>query len=261
MSGAPRAVYDDIGVGYAELRRPDPRIAGAIGAALAGAQRIVNVGAGAGSYETFAAKLVAVDLSATMLAQRAAGAAPAVRASALRLPFEDGRFDAALAILTIHHWSDPVRGLAELARVARRQVLLTFDAAHRYDDFWLARDYLPEITRINPGLGPSFDTLREVLGPLDVRVVPVPHDCTDGFLCAYWRRPHAYLDPRVRRAISMFSLLSEVEPGLEALRRDLADGTWERRNAQLLRRDAMDYGYRLVCAGQEAPAGARAAGA
>ncbi len=249
MSGAFRVVYDDIGKGYAQRRRPDARIARVIESALRSSLSVLNVGAGAGSYEPAPPGVVAIDVSATMLAQRPAGAAPAVRGSAMRLPFADGQFEAALAVLTLHHWADPRRGLEELARVSRRQVLFTFDPAHHHDEFWLVRDYLPDIFRIDADIHPPFDTLRELLGPLDVQVVPVPEDCTDGFLCAYWKRPESYLDPEVRRSISTFAVLPDPTEALEALRRDLEDGCFWRRNAELLDRESMDYGYRLVIAG------------
>ena len=249
MSGAFRVVYDDIGKGYAQRRRPDARIARVIERALRSSLPVLNVGAGAGSYEPAPPGVVAIDVSATMLAQRPPGAAPAVRGSAMRLPFADGQFEAALAVLTLHHWADPRRGLEELARVSRRQVLFTFDPSHHHDEFWLVRDYLPDIFRIDADIHPPFDTLRELLGPLDVQVVPVPEDCTDGFLCAYWKRPESYLDPEVRRSISTFAVLPDPTEALEALRRDLEDGSFWRRNAELLDRESMDYGYRLVIAG------------
>jgi SAM-dependent methyltransferase len=246
LSSGGAAVYDDIGVGYAALRRPDPRIEAAIRGALGAAKRVVNLGAGTGSYEPAGPGVVALDLSATMLAQREASAAPGIRGSVMQLPFEDRRFDVALAVLTLHHWADPRRGLEEMARVSRRQVLLHFGREH--ESFWLVRDYLPEIARVDAD-APTLEAIREVLGPLEVRRVPIPHDCTDGFLCAYWRRPRAYLDARVRRAISSLSALPDAAARLEALRRDLDDGSWRRRNAKLLEADAMDYGYRLILAG------------
>lgn len=248
MSSPVPAVYDEIGRGYAGRRRPDPRIARAIDAALGTARPLLNVGAGAGSYEPAAPGVVAVDLSAVMLAQRREGAAPALRADAHHLPFGADAFETALASLTLHHWPDPRRGLDELRRVSRRQVLFTFDPERKHDEFWLTRDYFPEIPRKDLDAHPPFDRLREWLGPLDERVVPVPADCTDGFLCAYWKRPHAYLDPEVRRSISSFALLSDPVRGLAALRRDLADGTWQRRNAELSGRESMDLGYRLLIA-------------
>jgi SAM-dependent methyltransferase len=241
------ALYDAIGRDYRRYRRPDPRVAAAITRGLGGAATVVNVGAGAGSYEPPDRRVVAVEPSATMIAQRPAGAARAVQASATDLPFRDGSFAAALAVLTVHHWPDRRRGLAELARVAReRVVLLTWDPATA--GFWLVDEYFPQVWALDRPLFPTLDELRQALGPLEAEPVPVPHDCADGFLGAYWRRPAAYLDPGVRGAISTFAKLTDVEGGVARLRADLDDGTWQRRHHELLGRDALDLGYRLVVA-------------
>ena len=243
-------VYDRIGRSYALARRADPRVAAHVRAALDGCDTVVNVGAGAGSYEPTCRLVVSLEPSAVMLAQRPAGAAPAVQARAEELPFADGAFDAALAVLTTHHWSDPAAGLRELQRVSRRQVVLTWDPALVAERFWLVRDLLPEIVVHEAGLA----TLGAVLAGLpDARVepVPVPHDCTDGFLAAHWRRPQAYLDPVVRAGMSSFALLdpSVVTAALERLAVVVQDGTWEREHADLLAVDELDVGYRLVIAG------------
>jgi SAM-dependent methyltransferase len=237
-------LYDEIGLGYRAHRRADPRVAGAITRALGEARTVVNVGAGAGSYEPTDRPVVAVEPSAAMITQRPAGSAPVVQASATHLPFRDAAFDAALAVLTVHHWPDRAGGLAELARVADRVVLLTWDPAT--PSFWLVDDYFPEIWAIDRPIFPSLDELRSLLGTLEVQPVPVPHDCLDGFLGAYWRRPEAYLDPGVRGAMSTFTKLRDPEPGVARLRADLADGTWQRRHADLLDRADLDLGYRLV---------------
>ena len=249
--------YDTIGVGYRALRRPDPRIAAAIVNALGPAASVVNVGAGAGSYEPDDRRVVAVEPSREMIRQRPAGAAPVVQASATALPFRAGAFDAALAVLTVHHWPDRAQGLAELRRVARdRVVILTWapDAA----GFWLIEDYFPELVALDRGFFPTPDEMRRTLGPIEVHPLPIPHDCTDGFLGAYWRRPHAYLDAAVRGAISTFSKLGDVEPGLARLRNNLEDGTWTRRHGPLLARSELDLGDRLVVAQHPLPSGERA---
>jgi len=239
-------LYDRIGTGYGRFRRPDPRIAARIHRALAGARSVVNVGAGTGSYEP-EGRVVAVELSATMIAQRPAGAAPAVQASALALPFRADAFDAALAVLTLHHWPDWRAGVAEMARVARdRVVILTYDCDAA--GFWLVRDYFPEILALDRRWMPPVAEVAGALGTAEVIPVPVPWDCSDGFLGAYWRRPEAYLDAGVRGAISAFALVPDVEARIAALRRDLADGTWARRNAALEDREELDIGYRLVVA-------------
>lgn len=240
-------LYDRIGRGYATRRRADPRIAHAIISALGDAASVVNVGAGTGSYEPAGRTAVAVEPSPVMLEQRSADSAPAVRAVAEALPFGDAAFDAAMAVLTLHHWADPARGLAELRRVARRRVvILTWlpDAA----PFWLTDDYFPEIVARDRGIFPSLGDLEEALGTLAVTAVPVPHDCTDGFLGAFWRRPEAYLDEDVRAGISGFGALADLASGLARLASDLSTGRWHRRHADLSARDALDLGYRLVVA-------------
>lgn len=240
-------LYDEIGLGYGIHRRPDPRIAASILGALGDADTVVNVGAGAGSYEPTDRPVVAVEPSRAMIRQRRPGSAPVVQASATHLPFRDAAFAAALAVLTVHHWPDRVRGLGELARVARRRVVIvTYDPAA--SGFWLVDDYFPEIGEIDRRIMPPMEEIRGVLGDVEVRPLPVPHDCVDGFLGAYWRRPHAYLDAGARGAISSFSMIGDVEPGLARLRGDLEDGTWERRHGHLLRQTQADLGYRLVVA-------------
>jgi SAM-dependent methyltransferase len=244
-----RAAYDRIGATYAATRRPDPRIQRAIWDALGDARSVVNVGAGGGSYEP-PGTLLAVEPSAVMIGHRPPGAAPVVQAGAERIPLPDGACDAALAVLTVHHWSDPRAGIAEMCRVARRQVVLTHDPAWAAG-FWLVRDYLPEVVEFDRGRMPAVDRLCEWLGG-DVRVapVPIPHDCCDGFLCAYWRRPQAYLDPLVRAGISTLAQLgAPVERAVAALAADLDSGEWERRNRDLLALPDADFGYRLLVCG------------
>lgn len=238
------ALYDRIGVGYAGLRRPDPRIARAVEDALGDARSVVNVGAGSGSYEP-GTTVLAVEPSRCMVAQRSRGSAPVVQAVAGALPLRDGAVDAALAVLTTHHWPEVAVGLAEMARVARRQVVLTFDLAV-LADLWLY-DYVPaEVFRTAEVT--ALDDVLTAWPRAQVLPVPVPADCTDGFLAAYWRRPEAYLDEDVRAAISTFALLRReiLQPALERLRADLADGTWAARHGALRERDSLDCGYRLV---------------
>lgn len=238
------AVYDGIGQGYARRRQADPRIAAVIVSALGDAQSVVNVGAGAGSYEPTDRIVQAVEPSALMISQRPEGAAPCVRASAESLPFEAAAFDAAMAILTIHHWSDWRAGLKEMRRVAsRRIVLLTFDA--EVTDFWLARDYLPALLALDRQIMPKLSELESELGAFSATPVPVRHDCVDGFLGAYWRRPEIYLDPIARRSMSSFARI-DAEEGLKRLASDVASGVWRERYADLLTRDALDIGYRLL---------------
>jgi SAM-dependent methyltransferase len=240
------AKYDIIGLNYAELRKPDQRIAAAVQQALGPAETVLNVGAGTGSYEPVDRLVTAVEPSREMIRQRSSAAAQAIQASAEHLPFDDDAFDAAMAILTVHHWPDKEAGLREMRRVTRgRIVLLTFDPSHRP---WLT-DYLPELVRLDEAHLPAMSDYERWLGPVQITPLLVPHDCSDGFLYAYWRRPGAYLDPRIRSGSSSFwAMGNSVESGLERLRRELQTGEWERRYAELLTLDAYDAGYRIVVA-------------
>ncbi|NOT39006.1 MAG: methyltransferase domain-containing protein [Alphaproteobacteria bacterium] len=239
-----KPLYDTIGSGYANLRRADPRIAAAIADALGDAQTVINIGAGAGSYEPPDRTILAIEPSMRMIVQRPQGAAPCVSAVAQQLPVKTAAVDAAMASLTIHHWPDWRAGLAEMRRIAhRRVVLFSFDAGA--DLFWLTRDYAPAIAALDRKWMPRIDEMAAALGPCRVTPVPVPHDCTDGFLGAYWRRPEAYLDANLRSSMSSFSLV-DAAAGLEALGRDLTSGAWAKANAGLLKRDALDIGYRLL---------------
>jgi SAM-dependent methyltransferase len=240
-------LYDTIGTTYTSTRRTDPRIAEQVWTALGDAQTVLNVGAGSGSYEPSDRDVTAVEQSAVMRAQRPAGAAPCVAATAESLPFEDQSFDAAMALATVDHWQDPIAGLREMRRVARRVVVFTHDASDP-NRFWLTRDYLPEHVRLWAGR-PS---LAELAGAIAARIepVPIPWDCADGFFEAYWRRPEAYLDENVRRGISLWAKVGpEVEQrAVRSLRDDLASGRWAKRNRDLLDLDAAELGLRLLIA-------------
>jgi SAM-dependent methyltransferase len=239
-------LYDRIGRSYVATRAEDPSIAAAIHAELADARTVLNVGAGSGSYEPRDREVCAVEPSAVMRAQRPPGAAPCIDARAEALPFADGSFDATMAVLSDHHWEDRLAGLRELRRVGRRAVVFQWDPRFA-GAFWLTRDYLPSF----PGSQRvTLAETEEALGAVRAVPVPIPHDCRDGFLMAYWRRPDAYLDPEVRANISVFSILppDEVEAMIAALRGDLENGAWARRNAALLELDAFDFGYRVLVA-------------
>jgi len=239
------AKYDILGRNYAELRRPDPRIAAAIQQALGHASTVLNVGAGTGSYEPVDRLVTAVEPSPEMIRKRSSSAAKVVQASAGHLPFDDDVFDAAMAVLTIHHWPDQEAGLREMRRVTRgRIVLLTYDPAHRP---WLT-EYLPELVRLDEEQMPAMSDYARWLGAVQITPVLVPHDCSDGFLYAYWRRPGAYLNPTIRSGSSAFWAIGDVESSLGRLKRDLETGEWARRHAELLTLDAYDAGYRLVVA-------------
>jgi SAM-dependent methyltransferase len=189
--------YDRIGVGYARHRLADPRIFDQILAALGDASRVLDVGAGTGSYEPADRAVVAVEPSRTMIAQRSAGSAPVACAKAEDLPFACNSFDASMAILTLHHWTDKPKGLRELCRVAPRRVILCFDTVYQ-NAFWLVRDYLPEIAMVDYGQVLSPAQVADAIGADRIDAVYVPWDCVDGFLGAYWRRPERYLEDSVR---------------------------------------------------------------
>lgn len=241
-------LYDTIGATYTVTRRTEPRIAAQLWAALGDARTVLNVGAGTGSYEPPDRVVTAVEPSAVMRAQRPAGAARCVAATAECLPFKDQSFDVAMAFATVHHWRDPIAGLREMQRVARRVVVFTCDTTEESwrSRFWLTRDYLPEVAASPVGLA------SELARAIGARIEPVliPWDCVDGFFEAYWRRPEAYLDERVRRGISVWAKVGpEAEQrAVRSLRDDLASGRWAERNRDLLDLDAAELGLRLLIA-------------
>jgi SAM-dependent methyltransferase len=240
-------LYDGIGKEYRNYRIPDDRIAAIVSRELADARAIVNIGAGVGSYEPDDKKVIAVEPSRVMIDQRRKHKAPIVQACAEALPFRQDTFDCAMAILTIHHWSDIERGLQEAVRVAKGKiVLLTWIGFTSH--FWLL-DYLPQIKSIDESMFPSLEQLSSWIGPVRSVVVPIPRDCTDGFLCAYWRRPEAYLDEEIRSAISTFSRVYNIEEGLKRLKNDISTGLWHERYGDLLEKNEIDFGYRVVISG------------
>jgi SAM-dependent methyltransferase len=247
MSGA--NLYDTIGAGYTVTRGTEPRIAAQIWAALGDARTVLNVGAGAGSYEPSDRDVLAVEPSALMRAQRPAGSPPCVAAAAESLPFDDQSFDAAMAVCTVHHWQDPIAGLREMRRVARRVVVFLFDTSDP-SQFWLTRDYLPEFAALRGCR--VLASLAELAGAIGARMepVPIPWDCADGFFEAHWRRPEAYLDENVRRGVSVWAGVGpDVEQrAVHSLRDDLASGRWAERNRDLVDLDAAELGARLLIA-------------
>jgi SAM-dependent methyltransferase len=247
-------LYDAIGGGYGSARREDPRLARVIWGALGDADSVLNVGAGTGNYEPRdGRRVVAVEPSAVMRAQRPRGAAPCVAAGAEALPFDDDAFAVVMTVISDHHWSDWATGLRECARVGRRVVLLNWDNAE-VDRFWLTTDYVPEF-KWYASRGPSLaERARRCLAPdATLTPVPIPWDVEDAFFHAYWRRPAAYLDPEVRAATSVWRKLPEdVEPrAVRALRADLESGAWAERHSDIMSLDALDVGARLVVAETE----------
>jgi SAM-dependent methyltransferase len=242
------ATYDRIGVGYSEHRHADPRIGAHIEAALGDATTVLNVGAGAGSYEPAGREVTAVEPSAEMIAQRPAGAAPVVQARAESLPFEDGSFDAALAVLTAHHWADLDAGLAEMLRVAReRIVIVTFDSV-ALEGLWITADYFPEMLTLKRPSGASSHDLGEKLPAATASPIPVPRDCTDHFFAALWARPELLFDEEIVRPMWVWQSISEASrrAGRERLAADLESGAWEERYGHLRELDELDVGLRLV---------------
>ena len=244
------ALYDTLGRTYSATRQTDPRVAAQISQALADSASVVNIGAGTGSYES-AKTIAAIEPSQIMIDQRPPGAAPAIRAEAEHVPLRDNCTDAALAVLTVHHWNDVAAGIAEMRRIARfRLVVLTWDADVMGERFWLLSEYLPEARAADAALAVPMDRLMSLLAEPVITPVPVPHDCTDGFAASFWRRPDAYLDPGVQAGISLFTKTSPimVSAGLARLAADLQSGRWRRVHAGLLELTQLDLGYRLITA-------------
>ena len=244
--------YDTIGHGYAANRREDPQLRDQIAAALGDARTVVNVGAGTGSYEPSDREVVAVEPSFVMLSQRPAGAAPAIRGSAARLPLRTDALDAAMAVLTVHHWDDGLdAGLAELRRVARGPVVIvTFDVEVSAR-MWLVRDYLPGAAELDRATFPTIDHLADRLGgTVEVKVVPTSRDTPDWTFASFWAHPERVLDPAARASTSGFARADPavVEPLLAQLERDLSDGSWDRRYGHLRELTELDIGMRLVVA-------------
>lgn len=242
--------YETHGSGYAVQRRTDPRIAAYVHNALGDARPVINVGAGAGSYEPTDRQVTPVEPSASMRSQRPDHLAAAVDAVAEKLPFPDDGFDAAMATVTIHQWSDTDAGLRELRRVSRGPVvILTFDG-DALDLLWLA-EYAPELIAAERRRYPDIEHVRHVLGgTTTVTTIPIPIDCIDGFTEAYYARPERFLDPLVRKSQSAWGFVDQAatDRAVERLRTDLADGEWDRRHGHLRRQPHFLGSLRLITA-------------
>jgi SAM-dependent methyltransferase len=244
--------YETIGRSYAATRREDPGIARRIHEALGDARSVVNVGAGTGSYEPEDRYVIAVEPSDVMAEQRPASRVPAIRASAGELPLRDRSIDAALAVLTLHHWDDAQeRGVRELRRVARdRVVILTYDASVS-GRMWLMADYLPEVAALDERIFPSPDALTGWLGgAVEVQTLPISRDTSDWMLGSFWAHPERVLDERARANTSGFARMPDdvVQRVVSSLRRDLEDGSWDARHGELRTLDEHDVGLRLIVA-------------
>ena len=236
--------YNKLANWYQKYRKPDPRIANKIWCHTNQAEKVLNIGAGTGAYEPESCEVVAIEPSSEMVAMRKNSSAKILHGIAENLPFRDNEFDVSMAILTIHHWSDIQIGLSEMSRVTRKKIVLLTWVGYE-SGFWL-EDYLPEIKDIDLNLFPSLVNLESILGSISVETVDIPHDCTDGFMCAYWRRPSAYLNPEIRKAISTFSRISDTDRNLIKLQDDLESGVWKEKYGYLLQKLSLDLGYRLV---------------
>ncbi|MEM6429433.1 MAG: class I SAM-dependent methyltransferase [Deinococcota bacterium] len=242
-----KAIYDNIGTSYATTRCTDPKIAAQLYTELEGASRIVNIGAGTGSYEPEGVDLVAVEPSAAMIAQRKPDAHPVVQAFAEDLPFEDKSFSHAMTILSMHHWEDKPRAFREINRVATDKfIAITWDP--KSEPFWLTRDYFPEIDVMDRAIFPELAELHDYFDDVKISPLRIPDDCQDGFFAAFWKRPEAYLDGMVRQSMSPFAKVSNLSEGLQKLTDDLASGAWASKNHALLEMSFFDAGYRLISA-------------
>ncbi|WP_027005610.1 class I SAM-dependent methyltransferase [Conexibacter woesei] len=244
--------YDRIGGGYARHRQPDPGFAAAIEAALGDARTVVNVGAGAGSYEPAGRHVVAIEPSDVMAAQRPASLAPAIRATAGRLPLRDASVDAAMAVLTLHHWDhEQEQGIRELRRVARGPVVLLTIDPRVSGATWMVADYLPEVAALDDEIFPLPEVLADWLGgAVAIDVLEVPRDTPDHTLLSFWAHPERVLDAEARAATSGFARMQPaiVDRCVAAVGRDLASGAWDARHGHLRDLDAYDAGLRLVVA-------------
>jgi SAM-dependent methyltransferase len=244
------ARYDTIGHDYARFRREDPQIRARVRAALGGARSVVNVGAGAGSYEPAELHVVAIEPSDIMAAQRPRALAPAIRATATELPLRDASVDAAMAILTLHHWDDArERGVRELRRVARDAVvILTFDA-RVCSKLWLFEEYLPELAALDRTIFPAPELIASWLGgSTEIEAIPLSRHTPDWMLGSYWAHPERVLDPAARAATSGFARMPApvVERVVAQLARDLADGSWDARHGALRGFEEFDVGLCLI---------------
>jgi SAM-dependent methyltransferase len=247
-----RPRYETIGAGYARTRREDPRLRARIHAALGDARTVVNVGAGTGSYEPLDRHVIAIEPSDVMAAQRPRTLAPALRGTAGELPLRDGAVDAAMAILTIHHWDEHrERGVRELRRVARGPVVIVTYDAEVAAQMWLVKDYYPELGALDRGTFPPPAQVASWLGgEVEIATLPLPRDCQDWMLGSFWAHPERVLDAEARSATSGFARMDArvVERVVAGVRRDLEDGSWDARHGALRALEEHDAGLRLVIA-------------
>ncbi len=240
-----KALYDKIGKNYSVGRQTDPVIASNIFQFLTGSNSIVNIGAGAGSYEPRSMNLVAIEPSLEMINQRPADASPVIKAFVESLPFEDDSFSHSMTVLSMHHWKDRKVAFGEVKRVTtKRFIAVTWNPSS--DPYWLTEEYFPEIHSIDQSIFPSLDELATAFPGMKFYPLPIPANCIDGFTAAYWARPHAYLDPQVRSRMSTFSKIENLYTGLKKLSADLKSDYWEKRYTQLQALNQLDVGYTVA---------------
>ena len=241
------AIYDEIGINYSVTRCTDPEIAKQLYSALDAAIRIVNIGAGTGSYEPENMQLVAVEPSAEMISQRKTGSYPVEKAFAEKLPFENSSFSHAMTVLSMHHWENRPLAFSEINRVATEKfVAITWDPES--EPFWLTRDYFPEIYEMDKRIFPGLEELNDHFNEVQVNPLKIPGDCKDGLFAAFWKRPEAYLSSRVRQSTSPFSKVKNLSEGLHRLAEDVASGLWAKNNHAILDSSSLDVGYRIISA-------------
>ncbi len=239
------AIYDTIGVNYSKKRQTDSRIASQIVSKLYDAKKIVNIGAGAGSYEPPNFDLIAVEPSLKMINQRASDSYPVIQAKAEALPFSDNSFTHAMTVLSMHHWTNILEAFQEINRVTtERFIAVSWNP--QSSPFWLTKDYFPEIFEIDQAIFPKINLLERYFSDIEIEPLMIPADCSDGFLAAYWKRPEEYLDPEVRHSISSFSKISNISSGLKKLESDLKTGKWYELNESLLNKNELDVGYVVI---------------
>jgi SAM-dependent methyltransferase len=241
------AIYDDIGINYSVTRCTDPKIAKQLYSELQGAARIVNIGAGTGSYEPENVELIAVEPSSEMISQRKTGSYRVEKAFAEKLPFENGSFTHAMTVLSMHHWENRPLAFSEINRVATEKfVAITWDPES--ESFWLTRDYFPEIYEMDKCIFPELEELKDHFDEVQITPLNIPADCKDGLLAAFWKRPEAYLSSKVRQSTSPFSKIRNLSEGLHKLEDDLASGVWAKNNHAILSSSSIDVGYRVISA-------------
>lgn len=245
------ARYDEIGGNYSTYRREDRRLLALISDALGDAQTVVNVGAGAGSYEPRDRHVIAVEPSDVMAAQRGVDRPPAIKAGAEKLPLRDQSADAAMSVLSLQHWGDAQRtGVLEMRRVARRTVVIATYDARVSASWWLTADYFPEAAERDRATFPDPEIIADWLGGARINVVPVPIDITDWMMGSYWAHPERVLDAGARSATSAFAQEDEatVNRVVDAVRSDLNDGSWDRKYGAIRALTTFDTGLRLIVA-------------